>query len=447
MHLASRRSVIASAGASASRAERAWLVRVFAWTALSSAALLPVLDVVASTTAPSLALAPMLNELGRALGAAANGLLTVSVVLGLRAPLFEAILAPLDRLTSLHHHVAVVGYVATLSHPLALAFAASTASASAGARVLFGFGRPAIALGWVALLVLVVVACVSFIGRLRHETWRRIHALGWIVPIFGLCHAVALRGFRPSDALLGGVLASAMVFRFVSGIHGTKRYRVSQTRRLSPEMIEVDLEPLGRAMTFRPGQFIFARFRDPGTGWRCREFHPFTITSDPRDSNLRIDIKKLGDCTRTLLDVKPGYVADVLGPFGGLFGGRTSRHQVWLAGGVGVAPFLSAARSLPHEDRATSIDLFYCTKQRAEAVHLEELRAIAERHPSLRVHHHVDESEGFLTADRVLSESGDSREAEFFIAGPPAFASALRKGLAVHRVTPSRIHSERFRYL
>jgi predicted ferric reductase len=247
--------------------------------------------------------------------------------------------------------------------------------------------------------------------------------------------------------LLGGVLAGAVVFRLGYGISGTKRYRVSQTRRLSPEVIEVDLDPLGRAMTFHPGQFIFARFRDPTTGWRCREFHPFTITSDPRESRLRIDIKKLGDTTRALLDINPGAIADVLGPFGGLFRGRRSTREVWLAGGIGITPFLSAARSLLLEDDATSIDLFYCTKRTAEAVHLEELRAIAERRPSFRVRHHVDESEGFLTADQVLSETGDGREAEFFIAGPPAFAAALREGLAVHQVTPRRIHTERFRYL
>jgi ferredoxin-NADP reductase len=80
-------------------------------------------------------------------------------------------------------------------------------------------------------------------------------------------------------------------------------------------------------------------------------------------------------------------------------------------------------------------------------VYLTELEGLTRQQPSLRVHPHVDETHGLLTAEHVLTEAGDTHDAEFFIAGPPAFSAALRKDLIAHHVAARRIHSERFEHL
>lgn len=426
------------------------MLRWLSWVALGGVVAIPIADVLvrmAPLVSRPLGAATLLRAVGLCAGAAGIGLLAVVIVLGLRSPLLERTLGPLGRLIRIHHVLGVAAYALILVHPLALAAAlAASSSAWASARMLFGLDRAAIALGWLAVVSLMLVVVSSFVGRPTHETWRRLHALGWIGGMLGVAHAFAVRGLRGSHVVLAGVLLAAAFEKTVELALFTARYRVDRVRRLPPGIVEVELVPLRRSIRFRPGQFAFVRFRDPRTGWRCREYHPFTVASGLLDDRLRLSIKQLGDCTRTLLDIREGALADMRGPFGSLFEGATAApRQIWLAGGMGIAPFLSAARSL--SGQAPSVHLFYCTKRASDAVYLHELEGLAMEQPSLRVHHHVEEGEGLLTAQQLLSEAGDGQDAEFFIAGPPAFSAALRGDLIAHHVAPHRIHSETFEHL
>lgn len=418
-----------------------------AWLALGCIAIMPLADLVATSAAggPPRDAPAMLGALARATGALAEGLLVVSVVLGLRSTLIERTLGPLDGVIRAHHLAGVIAYAAALGHPLALAAASAMSSWGASARLLLGLNRPSVALGWSTLVLLVLVACSPFVTRLQHETRRRVHALGWLVAAAAIFHAITSRGVRWVDATLLAIVAAAALER-VRITLSTARYRVTRTTSIGSGLLEVELENVSRSLTFRPGQFVFIRFYDPRTRWRCREYHPFTLVSNPADLRLRVVIKGRGDCSRVLLELEEGAMAEVRGPFGRLFPETAPARQVWLAGGIGIAPFLSAARSLSHD--TPRIDLFYATKRDVDAVRLDELRDIASRHPSLHVHPHVDEAEGLLNAERVLSDVGEGgREAEFFIAGPASFAASLREGLMASHVEPTHIHYESFEHL
>nr|WP_246253992.1 hypothetical protein [Comamonas jiangduensis] len=79
--------------------------------------------------------------------------------------------------------------------------------------------------------------------------------------------------------------------------------------------------------------------------------HPFTIASAPdgyarTDDGrqlLRLVIKPLGDYTQTLhARLQPGQTVRIEGPYGHFDGqGAARRVQVWIAGGVGITPFLA----------------------------------------------------------------------------------------------------------
>src|SRR6185436_3048157 len=89
------------------------------------------------------------------------------------------------------------------------------------------------------------------------------------------------------------------------------------------------------------------------------QFHPFSITSAPAERTLRITVKAIGDYTnalRRLLD--EGAEAIVEGPFGSFSNaGLPQPRQIWAAGGIGVTPFLSMARSLG--DGGPAVHFYY----------------------------------------------------------------------------------------
>jgi predicted ferric reductase len=133
----------------------------------------------------------------------------------------------------------------------------------------------------------------------------------------------------------------------------------------------------------------------------------------------------------------------VEGPYGGFWhGGAQIPRQIWIAGGIGVTPFLSMARGMPDGIQA---DLYYCAATAEALVFLDELEAVAADRPGLRVIANPDDAKGLLTAAEVARRSGDLSRAHVYLCGPPAMVRALPADLEAVGVARSRIHWEEFR--
>jgi predicted ferric reductase len=115
---------------------------------------------------------------------------------------------------------------------------------------------------------------------------------------------------------------------------------------------------------------------------------------------------------------------------------------VWIAGGVGVAPFLSWLRALdghlPHR-----VDFFYTAEGRAPFA--DEIHAIADRHESLHAHLIDTSVDGRLTAEQVLAAADDNRgNLSVFMCGPREMLRAFQTQLRLAGVPAKRIHREQF---
>ena len=90
---------------------------------------------------------------------------------------------------------------------------------------------------------------------------------------------------------------------------------------------------------------------------------------------------------------------------------------MWIAGGVGVAPFLSWLRGLDGTLSGKKVDFFYSAE--GEPPFAEEIEAIAEQHAELEVHVVDTAVEGRLTPERVLDDvNGDVSGVSVFMCGP-----------------------------
>ena len=116
-----------------------------------------------------------------------------------------------------------------------------------------------------------------------------------------------------------------------------------------------------------------------------------------------------------------------------------------MAGGIGVTPFLSMARSL-RDGEGPAVDFYYCVEHAEEAHFLDELRAIAAGRDDFRVVLVPRDREGFLTAMRVAEEDRDLRSSDVLICGPPAMIDSLRSQLTALGLRGERIHAEEFAF-
>jgi dihydroorotate dehydrogenase electron transfer subunit len=95
----------------------------------------------------------------------------------------------------------------------------------------------------------------------------------------------------------------------------------------------------------RAGQFVMIK---AGTSAEPPLRRPFSILdADPREGTFRLFLKAVGAGSRALADLRPGEVAQCLGPLGVPFEAPPAGTEaLMVAGGYGIAPFHLFSREL-----------------------------------------------------------------------------------------------------
>ncbi len=205
--------------------------------------------------------------------------------------------------------------------------------------------------------------------------------------------------------------------------------------------MEISLRPIGRPVSFVPGQFALV-YIEAKDGWHR---HPFTIASAPAEGVVRVTVKALGDYTSSLHELlEPGMPAVIGGPHGRFDHAKGTVDQVWIAGGVGIAPFLSWMRALTDHPPPGRVDLYYAFTG-GPAPFAEELAAIGAGSDAVRVHLVDSAVQGRLNADRVMADAtAEPGRLSVFLCGPEAMLRDLQKGLRERGVRSGNVHREYF---
>ncbi|KIZ40252.1 MULTISPECIES: ferric reductase-like transmembrane domain-containing protein [Rhodopseudomonas] len=387
-------------------------------------------------------LAPM-RAAGIIVGWLGTGLLLVSLALMLREPRLARWLGGLERMYRWHHGTGVVAYVLLLLHPLALAAnGLSTSPAIAWATLSPLTESWPVWTGWLGLLALMLGLALSFVRRIPYGPWRWLHAMLAVGVLLGLGHLVLLgidEPVLPIMAVVGLILA----WRLLRGDLGlaARPYIVASARQIAAGVVEIALRPLGDPIEVGTGQFVLVALHNGPKYRGCGEFHPFTVSAIDADQVLHVGVKALGDCTGRMMLVEPGVAARVMGGFGGLLG-TSSAPQLWVAGGIGVTPFVALLNAGRIGGPTT---LIYLCRNEADAAFLPDLRAIAPADPRLSLQV-VATGDALPDLERLLPPATKLSGVECYLCGPPGLIAALKSALRARGVTAQHIHYENFEF-
>jgi predicted ferric reductase len=221
---------------------------------------------------------------------------------------------------------------------------------------------------------------------------------------------------------------------------------VSTVQVLGQNVTEIVLSPLDKMLTHLPGQFAMLSFVDGGI--IPREEHPFTISSSYNNGDIRFSIKAIGDYTKTLPNLKLGTLAAIEGAFGEFSYLYGNEKQIWVAGGIGVTPFVSMAEDLLQKETIEyNIDFFYSVRTVTDGVYQELFESVAKKHSSFIFHYMPSDIIGHITGDSIVKEFSDIKQRDIFICGPPPMMSSLIQSLKTLGVKSDNLHSERFALL
>lgn len=206
--------------------------------------------------------------------------------------------------------------------------------------------------------------------------------------------------------------------------------------------------------TWTPGQFLRFSVRQ-GEDWSPE--HTFTLSSAPEEGEVRMTVKAAGPFTAALLHAVPGMEVRVRGPYG-LFC-KDVAQKPWLtfiAGGIGITPFLSVLRHFVRIGTESHIVLLWANNTAADIIHRAELEAISEKIDFRAVHVLWKDGDavksctcrprqtcrpGLLDA-ATLAEHADLDRAEVYLCGPPEMNKMTLDVIRSLGTDPARIHTE-----
>ena len=377
------------------------------------------------------------------LGWLGSGLISVSLLLMVREPVVAAWFGGLERMFRWHHALGTLGYMALLAHPLAIAGQIFPTNPGAAWRMLSPLAQslPSV-LGWVALASLMAGLASTFAMRLRYSLWRKLHATLGIGVLAGIAHLLAIRGFSASAWLVIVPVVLALGWRVLRADlgGGARPYEVSVVANLSGQITETTLTPLAVPIRIVPGQFVMAAFFEEPNYRGCGEYHPYTVSGTAPDGALTLSIKALGDCTRNLQSLEPGVAARVQGPYGTFLLDRIEAPELWVAGGIGITPFLALLRAGPVM-RPT--EFIYAYREATDAPHLAELNDYCAGQALLRFHP-LAVQENLAPLFELLATIPDLAARQAYLCGPPPLVEAVVRQLCMEGMPQRQIHSENF---
>lgn len=202
-----------------------------------------------------------------------------------------------------------------------------------------------------------------------------------------------------------------------------------------------------RNMPHKAGQFAFLTFVSPSLP---QQTHPFSVSAAEGEDGLRFVIKNLGDFTAKLGKLKVGDKVFVEGPFGTFnFANMPRKKQIWIAGGIGITPFLAMARTLKQGSAAgVEAHLFYSITDMSQAFGAKELQELANGlKGTLSFSLHDSSKQGYLSAELVQKQVGNVSDCEVLLCGPKGMMHALEEQFVAAGVTKNHIQYEEFSLL
>lgn len=384
---------------------------------------------------------------GEILGSTVIILMAVGLFLSARPKWAEPYFGGLDRMYQTHRRAAVSAFLLLFVHVLTVPISLTNL-------------RPGNYLAMVAFLGIITLVLVTLAPRIpilstltnaTYDGWKKTHRFMGVFFTLGFVHALTVDGLNALVAItwvqavfLIGLAAYLYTELFGRWFNRKLPHRVESVKRLNGNTLEVALQPEGRKLVHRPGQFLFVSFDADGT---LEEQHPFTISSAPSEANLRLTIKACGDWTRHLYHtLEAGSGALVEGAYGLFDYKQGGEKQIWIAGGIGVTPFISFLRDV-EGDVYRDVDFFYTVRTREEALFLDEIMAAGRKNPAFRPHIRFSLEEGAFTMDDILKQTGASVSGRHvYMCGPLGMVTAFSEKFRRLGVPPTRIHFEEFNF-
>lgn len=229
---------------------------------------------------------------------------------------------------------------------------------------------------------------------------------------------------------------------------------IKEKKEIAKGTLQVQFDLLGKNVNFKPGQYFFITIPKLDYPDNRGNIRHFSVVNSPSENNaitMATRIREESGFKKTLNKLPLGATVEI-GSFTGDFvlPKNYSQSLVFVAGGIGITPFMSMLHYVDEEKLPYDITLIYSNRDQESTAFLEELNELKNRNKKLKL---------ILTMTQDLSWKGENRRIDgkfivdnvqdfqnkiFYVSGPPLLNEAVKNTLRELKIENKNILVENF---
>lgn len=218
---------------------------------------------------------------------------------------------------------------------------------------------------------------------------------------------------------------------------------VTAVEQVATETVRLEVK-VPQSVVFEPGQYV--RIQPAGA-----DFHrSYSMANMPGTDRLQFFIRLVpgGVFSQWLAGAKPGDEVELSTPHGTFFLREEERPRLFVAGGTGVAPFLSMLRTLAAQPRSQRTTFLIGARTPGHLFALDEVNALRERLDGMDLQVAVEQDaqpgchQGYATD--LIAQLGLDPSTRVYLCGPPAMVEAGRRAAEAAGLQRADVLCERF---
>ncbi len=208
--------------------------------------------------------------------------------------------------------------------------------------------------------------------------------------------------------------------------------------------------------TFKPGQAIDVILPESVVADPQNARHTFSIVSASDQNELVFATRMRDSVFKNALKALPMEATlKIEGPFGSLtLHNKRTRAAIFIAGGIGITPFMSILQQAAHDKLPQEMTLLYANRRPEDAAFLANLQKLEQQNTHFRLVGVMSEmaksslpwsgETGLVDGKLIQRVVGDLESPVYYLVGPPAMVEAMRGALNAIGVDDDDIRTEEF---
>jgi ferredoxin-NADP reductase len=230
--------------------------------------------------------------------------------------------------------------------------------------------------------------------------------------------------------------------------------RIKEKHEVAKGTLMVVFDLLGHKVDFVPGQYFWVELIDPPYEDDKGPRRHISVVTSPNERGVLGLATRVRDSAfkRSLAEMPVGAEVDVEDPKGDFhLPEDTSKHYVFIAGGIGITVFHSMLHYISEEGLPYEITLLYSNRDRESTAFFDELHEFEQKIDGLEIVFTMTDDEGWdgesrrIDADFVREQvRGDLASHTYIVSGPPGMVNGVADALEDEGVPEEQVIRSRF---